>query len=85
MKKITRLCGNVAAPAFDGGRANSLRQHRRFERFRQARREVPARAMLRMVWRTHPASGRLECRWVTERGATTDEGVSCNDTLHQAA
>ena len=85
MNKIVRPCGNVAAPAIDRGRADSLTQDRRLERYRKAQREVPARATLMMLWRTNPASGRLECRWVTERGATTDEGVSCNDTLHQAA
>ncbi|HMF20991.1 MAG TPA: hypothetical protein VKG24_02540 [Pseudolabrys sp.] len=85
MNKIVRPCGNVAAPAIDRGRADSLTQDRRLERYRKAQREVPARATLMMLWRTNPASGRLECRWVAERGAASDEGVSCSGLLRRAA
>jgi len=30
-------------------------------------------------------SNRPECRWVMDRSAATDEGVSCSDTLRRAA
>jgi hypothetical protein len=78
---ITLLRGNAAAPALQGSRASS-----RQDRF-LARRiaELPTRATLVMVWRTNPASGQLECRWVAEGRTATDEGVSCNDLLRQAA
>jgi hypothetical protein len=80
---ITFFRGNAAAPALHGSRANSFKQNRSFERCRNAR--VPTRTALMMVWRTNPAGGRLECRWVAERGTATDEGVSCHDHLRQAA
>ncbi|MGJ4899164.1 hypothetical protein ACQR2B_29340 [Bradyrhizobium oligotrophicum] len=79
---VTFLRGNAAAPALQGSRANRLNQVRFFENCRDT--GVPARAALVMVWRTNPASGRLECRWAIDGGAATDEGVSCND-LRQAA
>jgi hypothetical protein len=82
MNTIIRLFrGNAAAPALQGSRA-SVKQDRFLAR-RIA--ELPTRAALVMVWRTNPASGRLECRWVAEGGIATDEGVSCNDLLRQAA
>lgn len=80
---ITLLRGNVAAPALHASRANNFKQHRYFGRCRIA--EARTRAALLMVWRTNPSSGRLERRWVAERDTATDEGVSCNDHLFQAA
>jgi hypothetical protein len=85
MNKITRLSNNFAAPVFDGGRANSVTQDRRFERCRQAWQAVPVRPTLIMVWRINPVSHRLECRWVVERDAATAEGASCGGFLRQAA
>jgi hypothetical protein len=83
---ITFCRGNVAASALPARRANSFKPKRRIESGRDATpAQVPAPAILMMVWRTNPASGRLECRWVTECGTATDEGVSCNDLLRQAA
>ncbi len=76
------LRGNAAAPALRGSRATSFKQNHSFVRGCAAR--MPERAVLMMLWRTNPASGRLECRWVTDHGTATDEGVSCND-LRQAA
>jgi hypothetical protein len=80
---VTFLRGNVAAPALHGSRANGFKQNRSFERCRSTR--VPTRAALMMVWRTNPSNGRLECGWVTDRGTATDEGVSRDNHLRQAA
>jgi len=85
MNKITRLSNNVAAPVFDRGRANSFLQDRRLARYREARRELAGRPMLTMRWRTNPASGRPECRWVADGVVVTDEGTSCRGSLRQAA
>jgi hypothetical protein len=85
MNKITRLSHNVAVPAFDGGRAKSFTHDLQLVRYREAPRKAPARATLKMVWRTNPASGRPECRWVAEGAAATAEGASCGGFLRQAA
>jgi hypothetical protein len=82
---ITRTRGNVAALVLLVGRAKSITSNRRPGGRPSAHPQVPVRTKLMMIWRTHPASGRLECRWVMERGTATDEGVSCNDLLRQAA
>ena len=79
---VTLLRGNAAAPALWGSRAPNLKQNPSFARGRAAR--MPERAALIMLWRTNPASGRLECSWVTDQRTATDEGVSCSD-LRQAA
>jgi len=79
---ITLLRGNAAAPALRESRATSFKQNHSFTSCRTA--WMPERAALMMLWRTNPASGRLECRWVADHGTATDEGVSCND-LRQAA
>jgi hypothetical protein len=79
---VTLIRGNAAAPALRGSRANRFNQVRFFENSRDTC--APARAALVMMWRTNPASGRLECRWAVDSGAATDEGVSCN-SLRQAA
>ena len=77
--------GNAAARVLHAGRGNSITADRQSVGCHSAQAQAPARARLMMVWRTHPESRRLECRWVTERGTATDEGVSCNDLLRQAA
>lgn len=86
INNIVFLRGNVAAPALRRGRANIVIQDRRLEHCRCA--DAPRatnRVVPIMVWHTNPASNRLECRWVMERSAATDEGVSCSDTLRRAA
>jgi hypothetical protein len=83
---ITLLRGNAAAPGLQVSRANDLKQYHRFERYGDA--PVPrvrARPTLQMIWRVHPTSGWLECRWAVDRGALSDEGVSCSTLLRQAA
>ncbi|MGJ5132010.1 hypothetical protein [Bradyrhizobium sp. SZCCHNS2096] len=79
---VTFLRGNAAAPGLEGSRANRVNQVGFLENRRDT--GAPARTALVMVWRTNPASGRLECRWAVDGGAATDEGVSCNN-LRQAA
>lgn len=73
---ITILRGNAVAPALRGSRATRFKQDHFFARCRTA--SKPERPALMMLWRTNPASGRLECRWVTDHGGATDEGVSCS-------
>lgn len=86
INNIVFLRGNVAAPALRRGRANVAIQDCRAEHRRRADASRPTnRVVPMMVWHTNPKSKRPECRWVTERNATTDEGVSCRDTLHRAA
>jgi hypothetical protein len=83
---IVFFLGNVAAPALRKSRAKNFTQDRRFEHHDDAQlRRVVGRVVPVMVWHTNPASNQLECRWVLERGAATDEGVSCNDSLRHAA
>lgn len=79
---IRLLRGNVAAPALEVSRANNLKQHHQTYCDTQVPRTRPA---LIMIWRTHPANGRLECRWALEDGTANDEGVSCSKLLRQAA
>ena len=43
------------------------------------------RPALIMVWRIHPTRRQLECRWVVERSAAADEGVSCGGLWRRAA
>ena len=38
-------------------------------------------ATLRAVWRVHPRTGKLECRWTRE----ADDGESCSRPLLRAA
>jgi hypothetical protein len=84
MNKITYLPGNVAAPAVS--RASSPKQNRLLARYRDARpHEMGRRPGLVMIWRTHPITGRLECRWSLERSALADEGVSRRNPLRRAA
>jgi hypothetical protein len=84
-KNVTPTRGKVAALVLHVGRAKSITSKRRPGGRPSARPQAPVRTKLMMIWRTHPVSGRLECRWVIERGTATDEGVSCNDLLRQAA
>lgn len=86
INNIVFLRGNVAAPALHRGRANIATQDRRAEHRRDAQSPRMAnRVVPIMVWHTNPASNRLECCWVVERGAATDEGVSCDNSLRHAA
>ncbi|WP_315781278.1 MULTISPECIES: hypothetical protein [unclassified Bradyrhizobium] len=86
INNIVFLRGNVAAPALREGRANIITQDRQAELRRDARSpRATSRVVPIMVWRTNPVSNRLECRWVLERGAAADEGVSCSGSLRQAA
>jgi hypothetical protein len=43
------------------------------------------RPKLKLIWRTNPANCRLECHWVVEGEAATDEGVSCGQLSRRAA
>jgi len=84
--KLTFLRGIVAAPAHEMSRANTLIRHRRFETSRKERAPgVRARPTLRMIWRTHPISGRLQCLWAVDNGSATDEGDSCRDRPRRAS
>jgi hypothetical protein len=81
-ENVTFFRGNVAAPAHQDARA---RNHTASSATSiHTRRLVPLRNVLIAVWRTNPASGRLEYRW-TARSAATDEGVSRDNRLRQAA
>ena len=85
-RKITHLPGNVGAPALRGRRASHPKQNRLLVRYRDARpHEMGRRPGLVMIWRTHPITGRLECRWSLERSALADEGVSRRNPLRRAA
>ena len=75
---IVLFRGNVAAPALRPVRAN-FKANNAFDIRSDAQPRVPVRDVLIAVWHTNPASGRLECRWTTDRAAATDEGVSCSD------
>ena len=84
--KIVPILGNVAAPALQTSRSKGTKQNRNLKARQYARplrtRGHPA---LAMAWRTHPTSGRLECRWSLECSAPADEGVSRTDFLPLAA
>jgi hypothetical protein len=83
---IAILRGNVAAPALGASRANNHEQDARSEKNRDSKvSRAQARPALQMIWRVHPTSGRLECRWAVDRGALSDEGVSSTTLLRQAA
>jgi len=82
---IVLLRGNVAAPALQASRA-SVKQDLRIEKCRDAPvSRARSRAALIMIWRVHPTSGRLQCRWVLDRGSATVEGVSCANLARKAA
>ena len=77
--------GNVAAPAHRDARAKTFKASNKTGIGSGARSLTPARDVLIAVWRTNPASGRPECRWITARNAATDEGVSCDNVFRRAA
>jgi hypothetical protein len=83
---IALLRGNVAAPALQASQTNNHEQDTRSEKNRDLKvsraQSCPA---LQMIWRVHPTSGRLECRWAVDGGALSDEGVSCTTLFRQAA
>jgi hypothetical protein len=81
--KFRIFTGNHATPA-RYVRANGSRPIGQFNLVRNVRQTAP-RDVLVMVWRTNPASNRLECRWMTEQSGATDEGVSCYGLFRQAA
>ena len=81
---VTRFRGNVAAPALRDMRANSFKANGQFDVRSVTPSRQPVRAVRTAVWRKNQASGRLGCRWTTERSTATDEGVSCNDLLRPA-
>ena len=83
-KNVTLFRGNVAVPVRSDARANIFKA-KRFDLRSTAQPQGLVREVLTSVWRTNPASGRLECRWTAERSAATDEGVSCSDSLRRAA
>jgi len=82
-KNVTLFRGNVAAPARSDTRADI--KANRFDHRSTAQPQGLVREVLTAVWRTNPASGRLECHWTAERTAATDEGVSCSHSLRRAA
>lgn len=75
--------GNAAAPA----RANKFKSNSNnvcdFRKVAQPQASV--RDVLIAVWRTNPASGRLERHWTKDASAATGESVSCNGLLRRAA
>jgi len=84
--KLAILAGTVAAPALQASRASDPKQSRQVQGQRDTElARVRARPALIMIWRANAISGRLECRWSLERGALTDEGVSCSELLRRAA
>ena len=81
---IVLFRGNVAAPALRQVWANSPKATI-VQVSKAAQSPGPGRNVLIAIWRKNLVSGRLECRWITERSAATDEGVSCEDVLRRAA
>ena len=77
--------GNVAAAAHQDVRAKTFKASNKARIGSGARSLTPTRDVLIAVWRTNPVSGRPECRWTTTRNAATDEGVSRDNVLRQAA
>jgi hypothetical protein len=73
---------NVVEPVLEVSRATKATHAHRAEARLASNRARPA---LIMVWRIHPKRRRLECRWVVERGAAADEGVSCGELWRRAA
>ena len=70
-KNITPTQGNVAALVLHVGRAKSITSKRRPGGRPSAHPQAPVRTKLMMIWRTHPVSGRLECRWVGDNEVVT--------------
>jgi hypothetical protein len=82
---VTFLCSNGESRVLEASRATKVMQVGRVERHPAAPSRTPPRSALVMIWRTHPISGRLECRWVVEGGTATSEGVSCGQPIQRAA
>jgi hypothetical protein len=76
--------GNVVSPVLEASRATNVAQISRIDRGLTAS-CAPPRSTLLMTWHIHPATGRLECHWMTDGGTATDEGVSCSRFVRQAA
>jgi hypothetical protein len=75
--KLAFLRGNVAPPVPQKGRAiNVVHSYRAEQRVAAPTCQQP-RPNLKIIWRTNPANRRLDCHWVVEGDAATDEGVSC--------
>jgi hypothetical protein len=83
--KVLLFRDNVGTPTRREARAGYVKLSSRLEIRRGMQLEKPPREVLVAVWRVNPASGRPECRWTTERSTATDEGVSRNGHLRQAA
>ena len=78
--------GNVASPGLEASRATKVTQIRPVATgLVSASPCAPARPVLKMTWRVHPTTGRLECHWGTDGGTATDEGVSCSRLVRRAA
>jgi hypothetical protein len=84
-KNVMLSRGNVVAPAHWDARAKNFKASNKIAIGSEAGSPTPARDILIAVWRTNPASGRPECRWMTTRNAATDEGVSRDDLFRRAA
>jgi hypothetical protein len=83
--KIAFLLGNVASPVLQRGRVTHGMHSCPTERGLTAPKCQPPRPKLKIIWRTNPTNRRLECHWVVEGDAATDEGVSCGQLLRRAA
>ncbi|MEW6632048.1 MAG: hypothetical protein AB1440_14340 [Pseudomonadota bacterium] len=70
MNKIFVFHGKNGVPAV--GKAPMARSgtSARVLQFRRGASNFPLRA----IWRRDPRSGRLECRWVAERGIASEDG-----------
>ena len=78
--------GNVASPGLEASRAANVIEIRRVASGPvSASTCTPARPVLKMTWRVHPTTGRLECHWGTDGGTAADEGVSCSRLVRRAA
>jgi hypothetical protein len=84
-QKIAFLRGNVAPPVPQKGRATNVMHSCRAEQRVAAPTCQQLRPNLKIIWRTNPAKRRLECHWVVEGDAATDEGVSCGQLFRRAA
>jgi hypothetical protein len=81
---VTFLCSNGASPVLEASRAAKVRHGGRVELHPAAPSRTPPRSALLMIWRIHPISGRLECRWAVD-GTATSEGVRCGQSIRRAA
>jgi hypothetical protein len=78
--------GNAASPVLEASRAANVTDFRRVARGQvSASTCAPVRPVLKMIWRVHPTTGRLECHWESDGGTATDEGVSGSPLVRRAA